>query len=233
MDIILASIDNKIQTLRASSYFSDLPHAALDQLAHGMSLRRYDSGEVIFWQGDPCQGLWMIQVGTVKLFKLSPRGRELILHTLNTGAVFNEVPVFDGGTNPINVAALEEVELWLVERETILNVMQAYPELCHSVVVNLAANLRLLVGKVEELSFLQVTNRLARLLNQLPGSHDQPECLEGITQDQLAARLGTVREVVARALRDLELSGAIRVKRRQIYILNKKLLENWAQEVRV
>lgn len=232
MEILPTTLDTNYQVLRRSSYFASLPQPALDQLAQEMSFRRYGAGEVISWQGDFCQGLWMIHAGRVKLFKLSPRGRELILNTLGSGAVFNEVPVFDGGTNPVNVAALGEVEIWLVDQKVILRVMLTYPELCQSVVANLAANLRLLVNKVEELSFFQVPNRLARLLIQLPANPEQPEWLEGITQDQLAARLGTVREVVSRALRDLELSGAIRVKRRQIHIVDKTLLSAWAQEAR-
>ncbi len=96
--------------------------------------------------------------------------------------------------------------------------------------LNLTQNLRMLVGIVEELSFYQVTHRLARLISQLPAEQLSGESSPRLTRDQLAARLGTVREVVTRALRDLERSGAIRVGRRQIQVINEERLRDWAQE---
>ena len=93
-----------------------------------------------------------------------------------------------------------------------------------AVIQKLTENLRTLVEIVEELSFYQVTNRLARLIGRMT-----PEQLnERITQDQLAARLGTVREVAARSLRELERSGAIRVARRKIQVLDAAILNEWA-----
>ncbi len=87
--------------------------------------------------------------------------------------------------------------------------------MCRAIVLNLTQNLRMLVGLVEELSFFQVTNRLARLISQLPQDQLVGSTSQRITQDQLAARLGDGREVVARSLRELERSGAIRVHRRE------------------
>jgi CRP/FNR family transcriptional regulator len=169
--------------------------------------------------------LFILHSGAVKLFKLSPKGRELIIRVFEAGASFNEVPVFDRGQNPVNVGALEGCRIWLVEADTIRRCMQENPQMAHAVIQRLAENLRNLVGVVEELSFYQVTNRLARLISRMP-----PEQLEErITQDQLAARLGTVREVAARSLRDLERSGAIRVARRQIQVLDPAILGEWAQ----
>jgi CRP/FNR family transcriptional regulator len=217
----------KVQALRQVDYFKSLGLAVLDSLALGVSLRRYNRGEIIFWESDPCSGLHIIKKGSVKLFKLSPQGRELIINTNDEGTSFNEVPVFDDGENPVNAAALENCEIWVVDAAVIRHTMEDNPEMCKAVIQSLSANLRMMVSKVEELSFYQVTNRLARLISRLP-----PEQLEEqhITQDQLAARLGTVREVVARSLRDLERSGAIRVERRQIQVLNEQLLRDWGQE---
>ncbi|OGO36615.1 MAG: hypothetical protein A2W35_16485 [Chloroflexi bacterium RBG_16_57_11] len=134
---------------------------------------------------------------------------------------------FAGNTNPVNVAALEDSTIWTIDAEVIRLCISQHPEMAHSVILNLSHNLRVLVGAVEELSFYQVTNRLTRLISRLPAEQLQDR---RITQDQLAARLGTVREVVARSLRDLERSGAIRVERRQIQVLNETLLRDWAQE---
>jgi CRP/FNR family transcriptional regulator len=102
--------------------------------------------------------------------------------------------------------------------------------MAQSVILNLSHNLRNLLKIVEELSFFQVTNRLARLISQLPSEQLVGDREERLTQDELAARLGTVREVVARALRELERSGAIEVQRRQIRVADEKILREWAQE---
>ena len=85
----------------------------------------------------------------------------------------------------------------------------------------------MLVGIVEELSLLQVTNRLARLLSRLPQEQLDGPAAQRLTQDQLAARLGTVREVVARSLRELERSGAIQVAGRRISVMDEQILEDW------
>jgi len=165
----------------------------------------------------------------VKLFKTSVRGRELIINVFEEGATFNEVPVFDRAVNPMSVAALEDCDVWVIDVETIHHILNEHPEMSRAVIKNLADNLCMLVGKVEQLSFFQVTNRLARLINQLPEEQLSGESSMRITQDQLAARLGTVREVVARSLRELERSGAILVERRTIKITDQRALEEWTE----
>lgn len=216
----------KIAALWDNDYFSGLEEPVLARLSQGMRLWSCERGETIIWQDEPCVGLYILRRGAVKLFKLSPKGRELIVKVFKEGDTFNEVPVFDRGSNPINVAALEDSEIWVVDAKVIRRVLNEYPEMAYAVVLNLCRNLRMLVGTVEELSFCQVTNRLARLIGRLT-----PEQLEDqhITQDQLAAHLGTVREVVARSLRDLERSGAIRVERGRIRVIDEELLQDWAQ----
>jgi CRP/FNR family transcriptional regulator len=87
----------------------------------------------------------------------------------------------------------------------------------------------MLVSKIEELSFYQVTTRLARLMINLTEDELQGDSKDRLTRDQMAARLGTVREVVARSLKELERSGAVLVNRRRIDIINRKILEEWAQ----
>jgi CRP/FNR family transcriptional regulator len=229
MQILTVSQVQKLDALQNSSYFTGLKENILEELAQGATLRFFDKAEIIFWDGDPCAGLHIIHQGSVKLYKISPQGREMIIKVFEEGETFNEVPVFDRGLNPVNVAALEPCQVWVVDADVIQELMQLHPDMCQAVILNLTRNLRMLVGLVEELSFYQVTNRLARLIGQLP-----PEQLAGpapgrITQDQLAARLGTVREVVARSLRELERSGAILVENRQIQILDLEMLQDWAQ----
>lgn len=218
----------KIAALQQDPYFNSLNDRVLVELSHGTALRQYEPGEIICWQGEPASGLYRIEKGSVKLFKLSPKGRELIIRVFEKGGSFNEVPVFDGGPNVVNVAALEVCEIWVVDAELIRSKLRENPDMAQVVIHNLTENLRVLVEKVEELSFYQVTTRLARLISKMPANDLRSTA--GVTQDQLAAQLGTVREVVARSLRALERSGAIRVDRRQISVVNEKRLNEWLQE---
>ena len=218
-----------MHALHNCPYFTGLGDGILGELAGGLRLIHYERGEVIFWQDEPCPGLQIIERGMVKLFKLSPQGRELIVNIFKEGATFAEVPVFDGGANPVNSAALEESDIWQLDTTVIRSLMGNHPEMCKQVMLNLARNLRMMVGIIEEVSFYQVTQRLARLLSQMSADELTGSDSTRLTQDQLAARLGTVREVLARALRALERSGAIRVDRRQIHILDSRLLKQWGE----
>ncbi len=225
---ITADFPDKLAALRACRYFSSLSDEILNSLTDATHLFCCDAGETIFWEGEPSEGLCIIKEGSVKLFKISPQGRELIVNTFEEGDSFNEVPVFDNLGNPVSVAALDESEFWIVGADAIRDAMHQHPEVAQALILNLSQNLRMLVGMVEELSFYQVTTRLARLISGLPIEHLEGNATQRLTQDDLAARVGTVREVVARSLRKLERSGAIEVSRQKIHVTNKDRLSEWA-----
>jgi CRP/FNR family transcriptional regulator len=229
MNRLPSDLPEKLKILRDCRYFSGAKKNILQELAQETHLLRYEVGETIFREGEPCAGLHIIEKGNVKLYKISPQGREMIIRTFGAGDSFNEVPVFDQETNPISTAAITEVEVWVVTCEAIRRAMQAHPEMATSIILNLTKNLRMLVGLVEELSFYQVTHRLARLISQLPDEQLMGKGNQRLTQDEIAARLGTVREVVARSLKELERSGAIQINRRRIQIKDPAVLKDWAQ----
>lgn len=219
----------KLSTLRDNQYFHGLSEASLKQLADHMTLRKYERGEALFWEGDPCSGLHIVEKGSIKLFRVSPQGRQYIVRVMQEGDTCNEVPAFDGGTNPVNVEALEETTTWVVEADAVRDLMRKDPFFMELIVENLTKMMRHLVHLVSELAFYQVTHRLARLISELPDDELNGETNARVTQDQLAARLGTVREVVARSLKELERSGAIRVENRRIHIQDADVLQQWTQ----
>lgn len=229
MQVCHTDLKARIAALQQCPYFSGVGDSILSIIAKDMILAHFDRGEGIFWQDEACAGLHMVKNGSVKLFKLSPQGRELIINVFEDGATFNEVSVFDGGKNPINVVALEETDLWIIDPMTIRTALREHPEMCQAVMLNLAKNLRMMVGNLEEMSFCQVTQRLARLISRMSPEQLAGETAERMTRDQMAARLGTVREVLARSLRELEHSGAIRLSQHRIYIQDKAILNEWAQ----
>ena len=219
----------KLHTLRDNQYFYGLSEDSLKQLADHMTLRKYERGEALFWEGDPCSGLHIVEKGSIKLFRVSPQGRQYIVRMMQEGDTCNEVPAFDGGTNPVNVEALEETTAWVVEADAVRDLMRKDPFFMELIVENLTKMMRHLVHLVSELAFYQVTHRLARLISKLPDDELNGEANVRVTQDQLAARLGTVREVVARSLKELERSGAIRVENRRIHINDADVLQQWTQ----
>lgn len=216
----MANEMSPVAAIKAQPYFKALDDDELKQLARLLIEKSYDKDEVVFLEGEPCQGLYIVRQGSVKIFKLSPEGREQILTYTQAGGSFNEVAVFDGGPNPANVSAAQPSTLWIVPRDAIVALIKRRPEVAMAIIQNLGTRLRHLVGLVEDLSLRQVTARLAKLL--LETASGQPRML---TQQEMAARLGTVREMIGRSLRTLESRGFIKIERGKIVIVDRAGLE--------
>jgi len=212
--------DAAVRALKSQPYFKALSDEDLGRLARTMIERAYDKDKVVFLEGEPCQGLYIVRAGSVKIFKLSPEGREQILSYIKPGDSFNEVAVFDGGPNPANVMAAEATTLWVVPRAAVVELIQKNPQVALAVIQNLGARLRHLVGLVEDLSLRQVTARLAKLLLETATAGER-----ALTQQEMAARLGTVREMIGRSLRQLETRGLIKTERGRIVILDREGLQ--------
>lgn len=223
MKLIETSITQRLETLQENPYFSELPEDVLKTILSHMQLREYERGDTLFWKDEPCAGLHIIERGSVKLYLVSPQGRQYIIAVMLEGSTCNEVPAFDGGTNPVNVEALETSHVWVVESQVLRDLVMSDPKFALKILGRFGQTLRHLVGKVSEMAFYQVTHRLARLIIELPAEEPRPH----FTQEQLAARLGTVREVVARSLKELEKSGAIQIEDRQIQISDLDILHQW------
>jgi CRP-like cAMP-binding protein len=218
--------------LRRAAFFASLSDDLLDELASAAIQRRYDRGQMIFLEGEPCAGLFIVAEGTVRIFKLSPQGREQVLQLLGPGSTFNDVAVLDGGPNPASASAASDATLWIIARADIRRLAQTYPTLAWSLVESIARRTRLLVEMVEDLSLRSVKARLAKLLlSQAAHAADAAGIDRGqmLTQSEMAARLGTVREMVGRALRELVEEGFIEMDRHRIVILNRSGLHAVAE----
>ncbi len=225
MKSIETKTNERIKVLKGNEYFDELSENILKDVAEHMHLREYQRGDVLFWEGDPCDGLHIIEQGSAKIFKLSPQGRQYIVRILQEGDTFAEVPAFDEGTNPVNVEALETCRVWVINNQKLHELVMVHPVFAQKVLGNFGKMLRGMVRMVSEMAFYQVTHRLARLIAELPQEKSAPHW----TQEQLAARLGTVREVVARSMKELERSGAIKVEDRRIQIVDQEIFSQWLQ----
>jgi len=222
------ALQNTTRLLKAISYFSGLDAAALRAAAQSAIRRVYDAGQVVILEGEPCTGLYIVESGWLKAVKIGMDGREQVLQTLGPGEVFNAISVFTDVPNQATVTALETSRVRVVQREILLNMIDTQPALARQVVQDLAGRVIHLVRLVEDLSLRSVEARLARLLLEQAEGETIPR-QRWATQAEMAARLGTVPDVVSRTLRKLAEMGIIKVERHQIQILDKDGLLSIAQ----
>ena len=213
--------------LRRLSFFNGLDDATLAELTHAARRREYRAGEVIVLEGEAQPGLYFLDTGYVKVLKSAPSGREQTLRVLEPGDTFNEIGVFSRLPNPATAVALEPTGVWLIPRETLTRLMRERPDFAQSVIERMAERMLFLVTLVSDLSLRPVTGRLARLLLDTAADNVMPRP-RWFTQAELAARLGTVPDVVQRSLRGLEADGLIAVDRAYIRILDRATLEQLA-----
>ncbi|MGQ9768423.1 MAG: Crp/Fnr family transcriptional regulator, partial [Anaerolineae bacterium] len=211
--------------LRCVPYFRNLPAEVLEALAAIAIERHYDRGQVIFLEGEPCAGLHLVAQGHVKIYKLSSQGREQVLHQVGPGDTFNDVAAMDGGPNPASAAALSDVVLYVIPRRELRRLAEAYPQLAWALLESISRRARHLAAMVEDLSLRSVKERLARLLlaeaarTPPAGPLDRSQMM---IQAEMAARLGTVREMISRTLRELADEGLIAFDRHRIVILDRE-----------
>jgi CRP-like cAMP-binding protein len=216
--------DSTKALLRGVPYFQDLDEGALETVAREVIVRRYAAGELIFLEGDSSAGLHLVVQGLCKVYRLSAAGREHILAALEPGDSCNEVPVVDGGPNPASLAAIEDSTLWVISKQGLTRLRQQHLALNEIIIKSLAMRCRQLVQRVCDLSFLPVTGRLAAFLLEQVDERDELSRRRW-TQDEIAAHLGTVREMVSRAFRELQEADLIAIKRHRIEILDREGLE--------
>jgi CRP-like cAMP-binding protein len=218
-----------IEVLRRIPYFAPLRPEELTQLAAVTIKRHYKRGDLIILEGDLSGALYYVHAGLVKLFKTSVEGKEQVLKLIAEGHTFNDVPALDGGPNPASAAALEASVVYTIRHADLHTLIVTRPEVAEAVVQTLTQALRSLVSLVEDLSLRHVTARVAKLLL------DQEAAVQGelhgyrLTQQEMAALAGTAREVVGRALKELETAGAIQMQQGQAIVVNRKRLRFYAQ----
>lgn len=226
---------NAARTLAQVPIFKGLSEHELNFLAQRAVARRFSSGEMVFGEGDPCTGMYVVEAGHIRIFKTSPGGREQVLSTDGPGSSVAELPVFDGGNYPASVSAVEDCTLLFVSKQDFQSLCLAHPEVALKVLRVVGARLRRLVGIIEELSFTTVRHRLAAFLVRL-ARREGARTQEGLeitlpaSNQELAAQIGTVRELVSRNLSRFQSEKLIQMDGRRIVIPDLKSLESELQE---
>jgi len=228
-------LDEAARDLRRIRIFADLPDEALAHIACVAVRRVIARGATIIVEGDPCQAAYFVAEGYVRVYRLSPSGREQVLARLSTGQAFNTVPPFQHqGVNHATVEALTAATLYAILSRDFRSLVSEWPALALAILKDFAARLDHLTNLVEDLSLRSVRGRLARfLLEHAPagpsGTSDASGVTQRWTQDEIAAHLGTVRDVVGRTLRSFGDAGLVQMDRQRIVLLDREGLEAEAQ----
>ena len=224
-----------VVTLRRVPLFAELSEEELGEVARRVARREYPAGATIFTVGERCRELLVVGAGAVRLMKTAASGREQLIRIERMGSTLAEVPVFDDGRYSITARAIEPTELLRLAADDFRRICSQHPEVAMKVIRVLGHRLRHLDGLVEELSFSTVRGRLMAHLLRL--AEERGRCAENAAEfeldennEELAARLGTVRELISRNLGRLHGDGLIEMRRRTVRIPDIRKLENEINE---
>ena len=200
--------------LRQMAIFSELEDSAIHQLAARCVARDFGAGRVLFTAGDTCRGLYVIQSGRVRIYRTSPDGKEQVLHIEGPGRPVAELPLFDGGPYPASAITVEPSRLMFLARDDFETMYREHPDIAQAIIHALGTRLRHLVHVTETLAFHDVAARLAMLLvgyAERSGTHTQfgIEIKLDRTQEELSMEIGSARESVSRAMRQLKRTGLV------------------------
>ena len=213
--------------LRRFPILNGLTEVELQFLAERAVPRDYRKGELLFTEGDPCAGLFIMRSERLRIFKSSPNGREQVLAVEGPGSSVAELPLFDGGNYPASTAAIENASIYFISKQDFHSLCLVHPQVPLKVLKVVGARLRRLVGIIEELSFTTVRSRLISALVRRAKTGKKTR--EGVeielppSNQELASEIGTVRELVSRNLSRLQAEELIRMDSKTVIIPIKRL----------
>ncbi len=216
--------------LRQTSLFEGLDETHLLEVVSRSRRRQFDANQTVFLEGDSAGGLHVVLNGRVKVFKISPRGREQTLMIMGPGEPVGEVAVLSGEAYPASAETLEPSETLYVPRQAFLDLVSREPEVAMRLLAALSARLRSFASLIEDLSLRDVSERLAGYLLTLAREGGAGETLDlKLSKTQLSAAVGTVPETLSRAFQQLARAGAVETRGRKVYIRDRARLEQAAK----
>ncbi len=226
---------DKVAALRRTALFSLVGESDLQALAERAVVKQLRQGDSLFFEGEEATGLYVIAEGAIRAYRESGEGREQVIHVERAGATIAEVPMFDNGTFPSTAAAEEDSVVLFIDKRDVHRLCLEHPEIALAALGILAGRLRRAAELIEALSLREVDQRLARLLLSEAHLRGRPRSSGttfelALTNQQIAARVGTVREVVSRALSRLQQNELIVIDGRRISIPNEAALKSYAGE---
>jgi CRP/FNR family transcriptional regulator len=208
--------------------FQGLPERHLESVRSVCSDVPAGKGKMVFLEGARAEGFYVVRQGRIKVFKISPEGREQVLHVFGPGEPVGEVAVFEGGSFPANAQAVEDSRLLYISRASLKTLMQRDATLAMNMLAVLSKRLRVFTHKIEDLTLKEVPARLAAYLLDLSERSDGPAVELDIAKGLLANLLGTAQETLSRILKRMSEQELIRVQGRSIELLDTDALQDLA-----
>lgn len=202
--------------LQVCPLFAGLKKHEIDEIARLSDLRHLEKGQILFSEGELARAFYVLSYGKMRVYKLSPTGREQTLVTPGPGTSFAEAALFADKRYPAYCAALEDAEIVVIDKERFLKFVESRPQVALNMIALMAERLRLFAAKIEQLSLMGVVPRLAEYLLKQAGETDEVSL--GLTKAELASLLGTVPETLSRALGKLKSNGMIAESGAKIHI---------------
>ncbi len=196
-----------------------------ERLLDEIVVRAYQPREMVASEGTPSRGMYYVVKGRARLFRTAPEGREQIMRLLQAGDTFGEVAIFDEGPTPASVETLEASEVAMIPSATFRRLVDTHPEVARDLLQHFSRRLRSFTELIEQMGLQTVQQRVARYI-YMTAREEGTETPEGlvvprsITLYDMAALVGSVREVVSRTLHTLETDGIVVVRRKEILVLD-------------
>ena len=220
---------NYREILKNVPLFAGLGETDLDDLMGIVRINEHPRGELLFSEGEPAEGFFIVLDGRVKVYKLSPEGKERILHVIQPGGTFAEAAIFGEGLYPAYAEPLQVSKLLFLPKDALLALLRDNSRISINMIAGLSRFLRQFANQIEDLTFKDVPSRLARYLMDLSRGTKRTVDLP-ISKSQLASNLGTVSETLSRTLRKLSEDDLIAVAGRTVEIIDFDRLEEHADK---
>ncbi len=203
--------------------FSALTPGQIKDVISIASIKTIKKNKVVFNEGDKYNGFYVLLNGTVKVYKLSSDGKEMILHIIKPPETFGEIPLFEGSNFPVNSQTMANSTVIFFPKKEFLNILEQNPQICLNMLAGFARRLRKLTRKVEELTAKEVVNRFAYyLIDEMKkaGTDKQatPFLELDISKKDIASYIGTITETFSRVLKKLQDDEIIEVTGKKIII---------------
>jgi CRP-like cAMP-binding protein len=231
-------LSTQLELIKRIPYFASLPPREVRELATRLREHFYRAGDVIFRKGDRCEGLFIVLSGRVRSVVTSVDGREQVLRVFGPGRTFADIPVFDDEPMPADAISMTDSTVAVLSRCDVLDLLRRRPEVSLDVIRQFASRLRAYKLVVQDLSLRDVVGRVASMLRDRALGHgtlieDSASVHIRYTQEEIAAMVGSVREVVQRALKTLERAEVIEMTRGEIRIIDVDGLSVWSESDRM
>lgn len=214
-----------LDAIKSMPYFHGLDGSVLAAVSRHFFEKKAARGDILVFEGAPAEVLYFVISGVIKVFKTSADGKEQILRIIRPGDSFNDVPVL-GGVNLVSAAAMSDAVLNGIKKKELEAIAREYPQIALNIINVLSQRVQEMIELVEDLSFRNVSGRVAKILLEHVGNGDGEN--PRLTQQEMAAMIGTAREMVGRSFRTLEEEGVIRIERNRIVITDKETLKRIA-----